>query len=183
MNIRWFITGFLIVAGNCLCAQNAPVTTISTVNNAIPNQEVTVPVTVTGFNNIGSATLTLNYDYSKLHFVSGTQNPLLYGNFSVGDNDLGNGMHQLILGWYGSGVSLPDGTWIVNYVFTYLSGTPSLVWYDIGPSCEYTDANSNILNDTPTSYYYINGLVCGGMSGPGLITGSSSVCQGQTAIA
>ena len=183
MNIKGFILGCLIVAGNYLFAQNAPVTTAATVANAIPGQNVTVPVTVTNFNTIGSATLTLDYDYSKLHFVSGTQNPLLSGNFNVGDNDLGNGMHRLILGWYGSGTSLPNGTWIVNYIFTYISGTPSLQWYEMGPSCEYTDANANILNDSPTSSYYINGLVCGSLPAPGTITGINLVCQGQTSVA
>ncbi len=183
MIIRWLFIGFLLMLIHCLEAQNAPVTTIATVTNAIPSQDITVPITVTGFNNIGSATLTLDYDYSKLHFVSGTENPLLSGNFNVGDNDLGTGMHRVVLGWYGSGTSLPNGTWIVNYIFTYLTGTPSLQWYEMGPSCEYTDANANILNDIPTSSYYINGLVCGSMSGPGLVTGSSSICQGQTSVA
>ena len=182
MKISWLISICLIVAGNFLWAQNAPVTTAATINNAIPGQDVTVPVTVTGFNNIGSITLTLDYDYSKVHFVSGNQNPLLSGNFIVGDNDLGTGMHRIILDWYGSGISLPDGTWIVNYTFTYLTGTASLQWYEMGPSCEYTDANSNVLPDSPSSAYYINGLICGIVPTPGPITGSSPVCQGQGSI-
>ena len=161
MIIRPLITGFLIVAGNFLCAQNAPVTTAATVSNAISGQEIVVPITVTGFTNIGSIALTMEYDSSKLHFVSGTQNPLLSGNFCLGDNDLGTGMRRIMLGWYGPGVSLPDGTWIANYVFTYFSGTPSLQWHEMGPSCDYTDADANILNDSPASSYYINGLISG----------------------
>ena len=182
MKICFFIIVCLFVAGNFLYAQNAPVTVAATVNNAIPNQTVTVPITVTGFNNIGSITLTLDYDYSKVHFVSGNQNPLLSGNFIVGDNDLGTGMHRIILDWYGSGISLPDGTWIVNYIFTYLTGTASLQWFDMGPSCEYTDANANVLPDSPASTYYINGLICGMVPTPGTITGSSSICQGQGSV-
>jgi hypothetical protein len=180
--IRRIFSGSLLLAVLHAAAQNAPVTTAATVSNAIANQDVTVPVTVTGFNTIGSLTLSLDYDYSKLHFVSGTQNPSLNGTFNVGDNDLGNGMHRVIAGWYGSGTSLPNGSAVVTYTFTYLSGNPTLVWYDMGPSCEYTDVNSNILNDIPTSSYYINGLICAALPYPGMISGTNSVCQGQSSV-
>lgn len=179
-NVRHFFVGCLIVSLNTMQGQNAPVTCAGTLNNAVPGQSIIVPVTATGFNNIGSVTLTLDYDYQKLHFVSSTKNPLLSGTFSVGDNDLGNGMHRLILGWYGTGTTLPDGASIVNYEFFYVFGNASLQWFDMGPSCEYTDANSNILNDLPTSAYYINGWICSAVSIPGPINGSDTVCQGQT---
>jgi len=163
-------------------AQNAPITTAATVNGAVPGQQVTVPVTVTGFVNIGSITLTLDYDHSKLHFVSATKNPALVGSFSVGDNDLGNGMHRLIMGWFGSGVSLPDGSPIVNYVFEYLSGVADINWYENGQSCEYTDDFANILNDTPTSEYYFNGRICGAIANPGSISGLATVCEGLASV-
>ena len=180
--IKQFIIGCLIVSGNALQGQNAPVTIAGTVNNAVPGQNIIVPITATGFNNIGSVTLTLDYDYQKLHFVSCTKNPLLSGTFNVGDNDLGNGIHRLILGWYGPATTLPEGSSIVNYEFFYVFGNASLEWIDIGPSCEYTDANANILNDFPTSTYYINGWICTPVSIPGPIAGSDTVCQGQTGV-
>ena len=165
-------------------AQVAPVTTAGTVVNAIPGQQVIVPVTVTGFNNIGSITLHLNYDYSKLQFVQCNLNPLLISNFSVGDLNLGNGNHQIAFGWYTTtNASLTDGTWLLNFVFTYISGTSALQWNDIGPSCLYTDGGGNNLYDIPTSTYYINGMVCGAQGSPGSIAGSSSVCQGQMSVA
>ncbi|NVO18049.1 MAG: hypothetical protein HXX13_00020 [Bacteroidetes bacterium] len=165
-----------------LVAQNAPVTTIATVTNAVAGQAVDVPVTVTGFNGIGSFTLTFDYDYSKLHFVSGTQSPSLSGTFSIGDNDMGNGTHRLVMGWFGNGSTLPDGTVLVNITFTYLSDSPLLEWYEMGPSCEYTDESASILNDSPTSTYYINGRVCGAIQSPGTISGNASICQGSTGV-
>lgn len=163
-------------------AQNAPITTAASAGNTSPGQSVTIPVTVTNFNSIGSVSLTLDYDYSKLHFVSGSKNPLLPGSFDIGDNDLGNGMHRLVVGWYGQGTTLPDGSWIVNFYFTYISGTATLQWYDNGSSCEYADGNSNVLNDEPTNNYYINGAICGSLPAPGTISGNTSVCQGQTEV-
>lgn len=139
-------------------AQLAPVTTAAKVY-AVPGQQVVVPVTVSGFNNIGSVTLSMDYDYAKLHFISADLNPALIGNFSVGDNNMGNGIHRLVLGWFGDGASLPDGSFLINYTFTYISGTAPLQWFEMGPSCEYTDANAIIQYDMPTTQFYINGLV------------------------
>lgn len=181
LSFIWFIL-FPIAAGIIMRpiladAQNAPVTTAATVNNAVTNQPVTIPVTVTGFNNIGSVTLSLDYNTSQLQYISATHNPALAGPFNVGDNDLGNGIHRLVLSWFGSGVSLPDGSSIVEYTFTYLSGTATLDWFDMGPSCLYSDADANILNDIPTSEYYINGRVCGILPLPGAIIGLNALCQ------
>lgn len=178
--LKQLLISCLIVSCYTIHGQNAPVTSVGTVSNAVPGQNITVPVTVTGFNNIGSANLTLDYDFQKIHFVSSIKNPLLSGTFSVGDNDLGNGMHRLILGWYGPATSLPDGSVIVSYEFYYIIGSSSLQWFDIGPSCEYTDANATVLNDLPTPAFYINGWICGAVSVPGPITGNDTVCQRQS---
>jgi hypothetical protein len=179
---RMLVPLIAIFACHAAVAQNAPVTTAASAGNAVPGSQVTLPVTVTGFTNIGSVTLCLDYDYSKIHFVSGTKNPLLPGIFNIGDHDLGTGMHRVIAGWYGSATSLTDGTWILNLVFTYLSGTATLQWYDNGPSCEYTNGSGTVLNDIPTNVYYLNGMICGVIGNPGIVTGADSVCQGQTGV-
>lgn len=161
-------------------SQNAPVTTLTTVANAVPGP-VTVPITVVNFTNIGAISLMFDYPYSMLHFVQGVPNPVL-SSFSISDNDLGTGNHQVIMGWYGSPKSLSDGSAIMTITFTYIAGIASLEWYDNGPTCEYADGNYNVLNDIPTSTYYINGYVCGFIDSPGTITGSTSVCQGQQGV-
>jgi hypothetical protein len=161
-------------------AQNAPVTTAVTINGAVPGT-IMVPLTVTNFNNIGAVSLSLDYNYSVLHFVQGTPNPLL-SSFAIGDQDLGTGYHRITMGWFGSGVSLANGSAIMTIDFTYLDGTSTLEWFDNGPSCEYADDNYNLLNDIPQSTYYINGNICGNIANPGPITGDNSVCRGQQGV-
>ena len=174
---------FLVLALSPLItsATDAPVTTIATIPNAVPGA-ISVPVTVINFSNIGAISLTIDYDYSGLHFVSGTPNPLLPGT-AINDNNLGNGKHRIIMGWYSTvGVSLTSGSTIMTLNFTYISGNDSLNFFDNGPSCEYATPGGIVLNDIPASTYYINGFICGGVASPGTITGSASVCQGQTGV-
>ena len=137
-----------------LQAVNAPVTTAGT---AIPGQQVTVPVTVTGFSKIGSFYLNLEYDYANLQFVSASPHPSLTGFLNYNDTDRGNGIHRLIISWSGgiNGVSLPDGSSIVNYVLNFTSGPATLRWYLSGPYCQYTDPKAIALEDTPKLNYYL----------------------------
>lgn len=178
-----FILLILIVLARLVVAhaQNAPITTAATLNSPEPGS-IIVPITVTNFQDIGAISLSLDYDYSVLNYVGGTPNPAFPGWFIINDNNLGDGFHRLIMGWFGSGVSLPDSSSIMDIEFTYISGTTSLAWYDIGGSCEYADVDNQILNDMPTSDYYINGNVCGAIGTPGSITGDSTVCQLESAV-
>ncbi|NTV83521.1 MAG: T9SS type A sorting domain-containing protein [Bacteroidales bacterium] len=159
-------------------SQNAPVTTCSTITGAEPGS-VSVPITVTGFTSIGAISLSIDYNISVMQYVQGVPNPAL-GGFLSGDSDLGNGFHRITMGWFGSGSTLPDGSTIMTLVFNYVGGNSPLTWFENGSSCEYADAEGNVLNDTPASSYYINGYVCGLIENPGTISGNNSVCQGQT---
>ena len=175
-----FIFSILLFNSSGSEAQNAPVTTIANVGNALPGQ-VVVPITVSGFISIGACSLSFDYPYAGLHFVQGAPNPLLAG-FAIGDQDMGNGKHRITMGWFGSGVSLANGSVIMTVIFNYITGINALEFNDNGPSCEYADANYNVLNDVPQSTYYLNGTVCGGPASPGTITGNTAVCQGQTGV-
>lgn len=161
--MNWKLNTFLLVlllSTHTAFTVNAPVTTIATVTTAVVNQQVTVPVTVTGFSNIAGLYLAIDYEYAKLHYVSGTYNPALTGFCSIGDIDVGNGIHRLTISWAGGNpVNLTNGSWIVKYNFTYLSGPAPLTFFDIGPSCVFNDPQGNELNDVPYSSYYINGSV------------------------
>lgn len=174
----------LVIAALMLClpfvpiAQNAPVTTAETITGAVPGT-IQVPVTVNGFQNIGAISLTIDYDYSVLQFMNGVPHSQLMP-FSASDADLGNGLHRITMGWFGSGKTLPDASVIMTLNFTFVAGSTVLTWFDDGSSCEYADGSYNVLNDTPTSTYYINGLVCGILSVPGPINGDSLVCEGQS---
>jgi large repetitive protein len=181
--IRNYIFRFLLAcllslsASHFISAQNAPITTAATVGGAVPGT-ITIAITVTGFSNIGAVSLSLDYDHSVLNFIQGAPHPQL-GNFAVGDNDLATGFHRVVMGWFGSGTTLPDGSTIMTLSFTYISGITALTWYDMGPSCEYANAQYEVLNDLPTEVYYINGSVCGAIGSPGTITGDNSVCPGE----
>ncbi|MFZ0280033.1 MAG: T9SS type A sorting domain-containing protein [Bacteroidales bacterium] len=165
-------------------AQNAPVTTIASIRNPVPGQMITIPVTVTGFVNIGSISLSIDFDNTMMNFVSAEINPVISAVRmpEVGDNDMGKGMHRLILGWFGGSVTLPDSSWVVKYVFTYISGTPSLSWFDNGPSTAYTDPSGYFLNDTPSVDYYSDGNICNEMAAPSLISGPVTIDEGTTNV-
>jgi hypothetical protein len=170
----------IFLLGNAMIAasQNAPVTTCATVSDAIGGT-VSVPITVTGFTNIGAVSLTLDYDYAVAHFIQGTPNPAM-SNFLSGDYDLGNGFHRISMGWYGSSNTLADGSTIMTLYFNYIGGNSPLNWYENGASCEYADPLGNVLNDVPAENFYINGYLCGAIGNPGTIEGNDFVCQGQT---
>jgi len=171
----WFLTGF-----NFLFGQNAPVTALVYVTGSV-SAPVVMPVTVADFNNIGAISLSLDYNYSSIHFVTAVPHPQLL-SFVWGENDLGNGYHRISLGWYGSSVTLPDESSILNLTFTYIDGESSLQWFDNGGSCEYADGLANVLNDLPFTDYYHNGFICGEIGTSDPISGPASVCEGQTGI-
>lgn len=179
MLFSYFLFGHFVLS----IGQDSPITTASSTGTAVAGQMISVNISVTNFNNIGSVSLTMHYDHSQMEFVSGSINSQLLnsGNFSLGDNDLGNGIHSLNAGWYGSGNSLPAGSVLLTYLFIYHSGNCLLQWFDNGPSCAYTNDNGVFLNDIPLTSYYHNGLICGILPAPGTINGPGAVCWGTSA--
>jgi len=161
-------------------SQNAPVTTVASITGAVPGT-VSVPVSVINFTNIGAISLSLDFDYSVMHYVQSTPNPSL-GSMTIGESDLGTGYHRLTIGWFGSGRSLADGSAITTLSFSFIGGSTTLNWYDNGPSCEYADGSYNVLNDIPFESYYLNGHVCGVLTSPGPISGNSNVCPGAEGL-
>ena len=150
-----FIICLLCFLSLIVKSQNAPVTSAAVVTTAIPGNDVIVPVTVSGFSEIGTITLTLNFDPAVLTYVSATHDPL-FSDMSI--NSVTAGI--ITVGWFGSaGIILPDGTTLFQINFHYISGTSDLTWFDDGGSCEYGDADAIPMNDSPTSQYYINGVV------------------------
>ena len=131
---NFLLMGVFLFMSFILQGANAPVTTLGSPCNAVPGQSITVPVKVAGFSNISGLTLSLDYDYSKLHFdkAASTYNLSLGGTCNIGEIDLGNGYRRLKISWYRNGnpgITLADGTAIANYVFTYLSGPVDLNWF------------------------------------------------------
>lgn len=147
-----------------LYSADAPKIKIGNINGVASGQPVTVPITVTDFTNIGSFYLYLEYDYSKLQFLSVTKNPSLTGNYDINDVDLGNGNHRIIFSYSGgiNGISLPDNSSIADLVFKFIAGYAELKWNTSRDNyCKFTDPQVNKLNDTPKSAFYISGALNG----------------------
>ncbi|MCX6235928.1 MAG: hypothetical protein NT175_14630 [Bacteroidetes bacterium] len=144
-------------------ADDAPITYAGIVTDAIPGAtSVPIPITVTGFNDIGQFTLTLQFDTTRVHFISATTNPLLTGMSVTYYSPSGNTLGKLIFAWTGvSNISLDDGSALSNLTFSYITGTGILSWsYYFGSICRYKRYVSGsliILNDEPKYLFYKNG--------------------------
>jgi PKD repeat protein len=156
--VLFCINSLILFCPYILKSQPAPLTTLPTVSTAIPGQ-VSVPVTVTNFINIGSVSLSFDFQAAVLQYSHPVVNPLMPG-FSIGDQDLGNGKHRMVLGCFSYlGMTLTDGSAIITLVFNYIGGGSALEFYDNGASCEYTNSFGDVLNDYPASSFYFNGIV------------------------
>ena len=155
-------TSYYINGG--ISSRGAPVTYAPVIPGAVSGSTIDVPVTVTGFNTIGSMYLQLDFDSTVLVYQSLTPNPAFVGSFSYGVSP-GTGVYKRItVGWYGGNLNLADGSTIYTVRFTYYntagkSNYSTLEWYDNGPSCEYADATGNGLIDFPYADFYKTGLV------------------------
>ncbi|HNY03704.1 MAG TPA: cohesin domain-containing protein, partial [Bacteroidales bacterium] len=127
--------------------------------SACPGTVVQVPIRVTNFTNIGSLSLTLNFNTSVLTYVSATNNSGFPG-FSASGSVPGK---VRIAGYSsGSGRTYSDNTILctLSFLCTSSGGTSSLTWYDTGITCEYTDyPGYTTLTDTPTANFYHDGSV------------------------
>lgn len=148
----------------------APVTTAPIINGATPGQ-VSVPVTVRNFTNIGSITLTLQYDPAVLTYLSFTQNPAVPGSFSVGSNyNPETGITTINMGFYVlGGFSLPDNSTLLTLLFNY-SNTGGGNFSDLilqttpNAACEYSDGQYRLLYDAKPSVFYSSGWVASQLS-------------------
>ncbi|KAF0199240.1 MAG: hypothetical protein FD170_3927 [Bacteroidetes bacterium] len=136
-----------------ICAQNAPVSIAGTIVSL--ETEVTVPVYAMNFNDISSCSLKLIYDPAIATVTSVTIGPDMGGMISTNLSTPG----VVLLGWFtSSGINLPDSSVIFNLHTTKAgNGSSYLQWVDDGFSCNYSDGNFEILNDSPTEDYYLDG--------------------------
>jgi PKD repeat protein len=140
----------------------APITTAASVTNATTAPGLTtVPVTVTGFMDMGYCKLTLMYRSNLLTFISATTNPAFTG-MSVNNTVLGTS-GKIVITWSGTyGITLPDLTHLVDLVFTYISSTSLLTWSTGSTTCIYKQYAGGLFttcNDQPYSTHYITGGV------------------------
>jgi hypothetical protein len=155
----YFLSSVLILFALNLHSQNAPVTTLASIVYPPEGTTITVPVTVTGFTDIGELSLTLNYDTSVMSFTGSEKNPLLPG-FIVNEPYPG----RIILSWFAmSGVTLTDNpSGLANLIFTFPTTSTSIQWVTSSINCEYArfdNGNYTILTDDPATDYYVDGMI------------------------
>ncbi len=151
-----------------LAAQNAPGTIAPQVLH--PGPTLTVPITVTQFNDIGAISLTLAWDPAIVHVTGVAPNASLPG-FQADWTTIPG---RIVMGWYGSsGITLPDYSVLVEITFNGLvAGETDLTWTDDGGSCEYAaydGGNYTVLNDAPTGDFYHNGHIAWQRPGPSTV--------------
>ncbi len=144
-------------------AQNAPVTMVANITNAVPGNSVAVPVTVTGFTSIGRFTLALSFDTTRVLFVSAALNLSLPGMTITYFHAGANKRATLVLNWQGSATNynLADGSSLADLTFKYITGSGIIKWdFYFGSGCQYwkfVGSNLTLLPDSPQYLFYING--------------------------
>ncbi len=156
----WISAGIAFLACILLSAasadgQNAPVSTIGTVNSYASSAQASV--ITDGLDNIGSFSIKIQYDPSIAQAVTVTAGALPAGSLSVNLNNPG----QVFASWYNSeGLTLPGPIEVLNITFVKTgTGISPLTWLDDGVSCSWYDGNGISLADTPSLTFYIPGSV------------------------
>ncbi len=138
-------------------------TAAANITNAIPGTpSVAIPVTVTGFTNVGQFVLTMTFDTTLVRVVSSATNPSLPGMNVSYVPPVTNTQGKLIFSWTGaSNVSLTSGASLATLIFTYVKGTGMLSWaYTYGSVCQYKSyvgGTLTTMNDSPQYQFYKNG--------------------------
>jgi hypothetical protein len=142
-------------------SQNAPITTIGAVETY--GTTTVVPITVTGFTNIGGCDLLLHYDPAVATATSVSLGPGVGAYYFIG-NVLTPG--QISVSWLffssgAQGLTLPDNSVFLNITFDRTNYGYSAIEFDISHPlyCEFYDWEYEQLNDTPNSTYYIDGSI------------------------
>ncbi|MEI7727435.1 MAG: hypothetical protein WCK09_20160 [Bacteroidota bacterium] len=158
---------FILVISSATFAADAPVTKTACVTNAIPGTaSVPIPVTVTGFTDIGKFILTMTFDTTRVRFVSAIPNPSLTGMTVTYSKIAGKKLGKLIFEWTGASqtnTSLADGSTLADLTFSYVAGSGMLTWNYTGTNvCQYYSYIGGVLtalNHLPQYLFYQDGAV------------------------
>ena len=116
---------------------------------------LTLPVQVTGFNHVGSFSLTISFDKNVLTYT-GTANQPTFGIFNGTPAATANTNGTISVSWFNVSPALNIGSGtLLNLLFTYKSGTSAVAFINTTPS-SVTDSLGTNLTAT-----YTNGSVSG----------------------
>ena len=152
----------------------APITT-APVLSACPGTAISVPITVTGFTNIGAVSLYLNYDPTVLTYISGTNTSSFPGLIIFNPS---SGLVTVAGYSSSSGITLPDNSTFITLNFTCSGvGTSALTWNPSGVDCQYQDyPGYGNMPQSPFSSFYINGSVNVHSVTASISGGTSPIC-------
>jgi len=173
---------------NDIYSTNAPVTTAGT-GAGCSGGTFTVPVTVNNFIQVKGFTLRLDFDQTLMTYTGYANiNPALSG-CTVTATVVSANLTKIVIAWTGtSGLNLSNGSKLADLKFTLISGTPSLTFNNTasgGAECQYLNSNMDVMNDLPTTTYYISYTASGNLlpAAAGNISGPAIVCQAQNSVA
>ena len=185
-----FLTVCLLVIlpnANVYAIRNAPITSAGTIASC-PNQSgIMVPILVSGFTNITSFSLRIEFNPNVASFMNLVANPH-FTSVIVNVVPISLTLSKLMIVWSDyPPVSLAASDTLANLTFNFINSSTALTFNNEssgGGDCEYSDEIGNPMNDVPTSTYYINGAInSSGVGSTGSITGSGSVCMGTNGVA
>jgi hypothetical protein len=158
---------YLFYLNGGISNRSAPVTMAPTIASPVTGT-LPLAIKVNGFTTIGALTLYMEYDPAIITYLGTfTKNGAFGSNFVVGDITGFGSKRMIVIQWYGSSVTLANGSTLCTLNFSYPSYKcdPCLLsWYDSGPTCEYADASGDVLIDMPQVSYYLNGIVASALS-------------------
>uniref|UniRef100_UPI00356896E6 cohesin domain-containing protein n=1 Tax=Mariniphaga sp. TaxID=1954475 RepID=UPI00356896E6 len=149
------------ISGSLTFTNQGPVTIAPTLTASV-NDNISIPVKVTGFNNVGVVSLTLNYDQTVLDFTSASNTAGGFPSLSIDGTSVPGTIFIGGLETSSTGTTLSDYFTLFTLNFTYLGGTTDLSWNnDYANACEYGGSYPDyfVLNDEPYVDYYVNGSV------------------------
>ncbi len=165
-----------VLAVQRMYSQNAPVTAAGNIVSVGTTATVPITAAATTATGVASIALKLNYDPAVVTAVSVTKATGLTGTLSYGINTPG----VITIGWFqGSNLIITGTKTLFNIQFSKVSyGSTPVTFINNGYTCEYSDENGIVLNDMPTSTYYINGSLFF-QDAPKTFASVSSSCPGS----
>lgn len=147
-NLLKFITIALLWSPWMPAAATTPVTTRVGSGSVCPGNDIIVPVTVQHCEQVGSISLVLSFDNTKVSYM-GCQNFNSHFSSMILNQVDGN----IYFAWAETNsVTLDDNDTIVNLRFNGIGGNTTLAWQTA--QCEYTDTIGNVILSN-----YVNGSI------------------------
>ena len=149
--------------GSIIFQSEAPVTLAPSLK-AAPSSLIDIPVTVTGFSEIGKINLTMKFDPAILTFQTWI-NTAVFPGLTVTETAPGFLFCSGIADSTGQGVTLPDSSVLFTLRFMYSGGSSVLIWDTEEGSCAWAGSPPSYLPlaDTPKDSFYVNGQVIPGL--------------------